>query len=357
MENSTAINQEKVSPESLRGAYTETEQVLFRRRSVRAYKKEQVPDWMVKRVLEAGRFAPSAGNCQPWKFVVLRDKEMIDELQADVQKLSALTAKLIDYRDNGSWLKRSLANLLIRFQPSMMHPTPFGAVRYLADGKLGLYHGASTVILIFKDTRGISNPDLDCGIVGQNMVISAHSMGLGTCWVGFTKLAFDYMGKWKKRLGIDYPYKFASSVGVGYPLGKPDGMIPRPLHPVEWFEGGEQKTLWDQGATRILPKSERKRIPDYSDKSQIVPGVVEVEGEKCTACGLCLKACPANAMEIVDKVSRMRPAEEQECVMCGACIAICPTDAVTPVEQAHFAGRFMEIDRGDMVPPRLFDDE
>ena len=44
------------------------------------YKKEQVPEFMVKRILEAGRFAPSAGNCQPWKFVVVREPKIIHDM-------------------------------------------------------------------------------------------------------------------------------------------------------------------------------------------------------------------------------------------------------------------------------------
>ena len=125
-----------------------------------------------------------------------------------------------------------------------MHPTPFGAVSFIADGKLGLYHGAPTVILIFKDVRGISNPDLDCGIAGQNMVLAAHSMGLGTCWVGFTKLAFKYGKKWKKKLGIKYPYEFISSMGIGYPMGEPDGMVERITRPVDWYEDGDNKVIY-----------------------------------------------------------------------------------------------------------------
>lgn len=343
--------------DELRGQYTATEEVILRRRSVRNYKKEQVPDWMIKRILEAGRFAPTAGNCQPWKFLVLRDKEMIDELTADVQKLARMANKLIDYRQSGSPIKKVMANLAIRLKPSDMHPTPFGAVKFLADGKLSLYHGAPTVIVILKDTRGISCPELDAGIAGQNMVLAAHSMGLGTCWVGFTKLAFQYMKKWNKKLGIQYPYKFINSIGIGFPLGEPDGVIPRQLHPVEWFEGGDHETLWSDGCITEYPAKEHKRIPNYADKSEVTPGVVEVDGEKCTGCGLCIKACPANAMVVEDKVARMRPVDEQECLLCGACAAICPTKAVELVEQAHFSGRFMNIDRGDMVPPRLFDDE
>ena len=50
------------SLEKLKKDFTETEKVILSRRSVRQYKKEQVPEFMVKRILEAGRFAPSAGT-------------------------------------------------------------------------------------------------------------------------------------------------------------------------------------------------------------------------------------------------------------------------------------------------------
>jgi nitroreductase len=42
------------------------EQVIMSRRSVRLFKQEPLPDSMIRRILEAGRFAPSAGNMQPW---------------------------------------------------------------------------------------------------------------------------------------------------------------------------------------------------------------------------------------------------------------------------------------------------
>lgn len=100
------------------------------------------------------------------------------------------------------------------------------------------------MILIFKDVRGVSNPDLDCGIAGQNMVLAAHSMGLGTCWVGFTKLAFQYTRKWKKYFGIGHPYKFVASLAIGWPVGKPDGIVGRVTHPVDWYENGMKQTIW-----------------------------------------------------------------------------------------------------------------
>ena len=230
--------------ETLRQEWTSTEETILKRRSVRIYKKEQVPEFMINRILEAGRFAPSAGNCQPWKFIVLRDPKVINGLTDTTVNLCKLTKSLIDYRVPGKKWLLPLAKFIIRLKPKDLHPTPFGAVSMIADGNLGLWHEAPTVILVFKDVRGVSNPDLDCGIAGQNMVLAAHSMGLGTCWVGFVKLAFQYTGKWKKYFGISYPYKFATSIAVGWPVGEPDGMVKRSTHAVDWYENGTNKTIY-----------------------------------------------------------------------------------------------------------------
>lgn len=230
--------------DGLRSAYTPTETVILRRRSVRCYRQQQVPRFMIHRILEAGRFAPSAGNGQPWKFIVLRDPAIIKALTQTTVRCCHVLTTLLDYRRPGfNWLK-PLAKVAIRIKPNDLHPVPFGALSLIARRKLGLYHGAPSVILIFKDVRGVSNPDLDCGIAGQNMVLAAHSMGLGTCWVGFTKLAFQYTRKWKKYFGIQYPYKFVASLAIGWPVGKPDGIVGRVMHPVDWYENGMKQTIY-----------------------------------------------------------------------------------------------------------------
>jgi nitroreductase len=230
--------------EQLKSVRTETEDVILKRRSVRVFQKKQVPEFLIKRMLEAGRFAPSAGNSMPWKFVVLRDQEIIDGITQTIIETCKIYNGLIDYSYNGSILRRIIANIIIKSKPNDLHPVPFGAISLIADEKLGLFHNAPTVILIFADERGIGFPTLDCGIAGQNMVLAAHSMGLGTCWIGFPKVAFENTSIWRNRLGIDYPYKFVSSLAVGFPMGKPDGMVARPTHAVDWYEDGMKKTLY-----------------------------------------------------------------------------------------------------------------
>jgi nitroreductase len=230
--------------ERLKQDFTETEKVILRRRSVRLFKREQVPEFMVKRILEAGRFAPSAGNCQPWKFIVVRDQQIIGEMTATVIETAKKARDFLDWRRPGLEGMRSIAELFIRLRKNELHPVPFGAISMIADKKLGLWHGAPTIILMFKDMRGVGNPDLDCGIAGQNMVLAAHSMGLGTCWVGFAKLCFDFPQKWGHYFEITYPFKFISSLAVGWPEGDPNGMIARQTHAIDWYENGTKNVIY-----------------------------------------------------------------------------------------------------------------
>ena len=220
------------------------ERVILERRSVRKYKDRQVPENILRRILEAGRFAPSAGNAQPWKFVVVRDKAMIDEMERYIVGWCKVFKLFIDWRTSPlgrrmSWL---LSQAFIRVKPNQLHPIPFGAICLIADGKLRAFHGAPTVILILEDRRGVSRPQVDVGCCGENMVLAAHSMGLGTCWVGFAEL-LKYGLKWRRKLGVEWPYRFCEVICVGYPYGNPDGVIERESMEVDWYEDGKKKTV------------------------------------------------------------------------------------------------------------------
>jgi nitroreductase len=219
------------------------ERVILERRSVRKYKDKQVPEALIRRILEAGRFAPSAGNSQSWRFMVIQDKKMIDDMQRYVKQRAKFFAMSLDWRTSPygklAWLYSQIG---IRIMPNDLHPIPFSTLAIIGDGKLKLFHDAPTVILIFKDKRGAAKPELDCGICGQNMILAAHSLGLGTCWVGFVEL-LKYGVKWRRKLGISFPYDLVEGIAIGYPLGHPDGMIERELQEVEWYRDGQWKTV------------------------------------------------------------------------------------------------------------------
>jgi nitroreductase len=240
----TEEEQSKLVPPEPEGPFNVVEETIFARRSVRYYKKDQVPEYLVRRLIETGRFAPSAGNAQPWKFIVVQDPAIIDEMTEDIiTKCTSFRDKL-DYTRPGKGGRRRLVSWLQSKIPNQLHPIPFGALSLIADRKLGTWHGAPTVIVLLADMRAPGRPPLDIGIAGQNIVLAAHSMGLATCWMSFiTVLAKEK--KWKKRFGVRYPYELITSIGIGYPRGIPDGHVSRETQAIDWFaEDGSFKTIY-----------------------------------------------------------------------------------------------------------------
>ena len=114
---------------------------------------------------------------------------------------------------------------------------PFFAMTQAAEDQTVYFHGAPVLIMILQDKRGVSNPSVDVGVVGEHIVLAAHSLGLGTCWLGFARL-LTYYPKWRKKFGLgQHPYKFGNCICLGYPAFKADKEVPREVQIVEWHEG------------------------------------------------------------------------------------------------------------------------
>ncbi|MGK5091171.1 nitroreductase family protein [Deltaproteobacteria bacterium TL4] len=234
----TAVNKE-LSP---LGRYVEgmnwnpVEKTIMERRSIRAFRSTPLPDNQIRRILEAGRYAPSAGNSQPWKFVVVNNKELIDEMEKDIIRFFKVLMGVMD-NDNSvvNRVLKPLSNTLKKINPHQFHPVPFSLMQQIVKEKVGVFHGAPTLILLLEDSRGIGQPALDVGICGQNMVLAAHSMGAGTCWIGLIK-ALMYYPHWRQFFGVKYPYRLTDCIAIGKPKGRLDGEVPREIQRVDWFD-------------------------------------------------------------------------------------------------------------------------
>lgn len=224
------------------------EDVMLRRRSIRKYRSRQVPAHLIRRMLEVGRYAPSQGNCQPWKFVVVRDARMIREMEEFCVETCKKLSRGIDYANHpkGSFkhfVTRAKAKALNRLDPGMLHPVPVTVVTAIAQGRFAVFHRAPTVILLLMDRHGIGTPEIDIGICGTNIVLAAQSYGLGTCWVGFSKL-LNRSREWRARLGAEERYEIVEGITVGYPVGDPSRLIDRETHEIAWFEDGKREILY-----------------------------------------------------------------------------------------------------------------
>ena len=211
---------------------TETERVILTRRSNRLYQKKEVPEELIRRCLEAARYAPSSGNDRCWQFVVIRDRELIRWIERSSLKSLKLMAD--QYLKPGSLAAKIIWNLYSLLHPGNMDVRVVTGMETVVE-RDQLYFNAPVVIVILMDERGIGQPALDAGICAQNLVIAAHALGLATCYVGFiTALNLVPDRKLARELGAVWPLRIATSIALGWPQGRIDKAVPRERPKVTW---------------------------------------------------------------------------------------------------------------------------
>ncbi|MHA1940046.1 MAG: nitroreductase family protein, partial [Candidatus Thorarchaeota archaeon] len=151
---------------SISGLTMDVLEAIRNRRSIRKYKDTAVEEDKLRAILEAGQWAPSASNKQPWHFIVVRDKQMRE--------------KLADAHVYGRFMRESPIVIVVLGEPARQP-------RYnLADP-----HNAV-----------------------QNMLLAAYGQGLSTCWMGVRDT--DIEPVFRKLLKIPEDVRIVCSVSVGY---------------------------------------------------------------------------------------------------------------------------------------------
>ena len=154
-------------------------QLVLSRQSDRAYDKERsVEAEKLERILEAGRLAPSACNAQPWKFVVITDREL-------ALKIGKAAAGL----GMNKFAKDAPVHILV-VEESM------NATSFLGAKIKGKYF-----------------PLIDIGIAAAHITLAAENEGLGSCILGW----FDEK-EIKKLVGIPAGKRLLLDITIGYPV-------------------------------------------------------------------------------------------------------------------------------------------
>jgi len=218
--------------------WNEVEKILFTRRTVRNYSDKPVPESLIRRVLEAGRHAPTAGNSQPVQFVVVTEKALINEMNKDA--LEAYENIFDSYMDEEGW-KELAIQFIDNPLPGLYDPRLiFGGIgKSLIFKRSPMFLGAPAVIFLAADARAIGGPDLQVGICGQNMNLVANSLGLKASYVGFAIVLNDNP-RWLERLKIEEPFKIVTAIVLGYQEFKQEGPVPRAFRPITWFREGKK---------------------------------------------------------------------------------------------------------------------
>jgi nitroreductase len=185
--------QEQVAPDALLA-------LMRSRRSVRRYLPDSVPDEMVQQILEAGRWAPSANNQQPWAFVVVREEEIRKQVAQHATYYLARHARVDE------------APLLIIL---------CGQVRSRMSRKY---------------LRG------DVAMAGMQMMLQARALGLGTCWIDGLK-----RDEIAKILRIPEYLEIVGLMTVGFPAEIPPETPRKPPFEIVHYDLYESVTFGRAG--------------------------------------------------------------------------------------------------------------
>jgi len=170
-----------------------TEQSVFEtmlaRRSVRSYSSQQVSMNILKTLLEAAVRAPTAMHREPWGFMIIQNRQVLQEFSDRAKPLFM------------EEIKRSRITL--------------GTNRNL-DGSI--FYDAGTLLIICARVEGRFS-EADCWMAAENMMLAACAMGLGTCVIGSAMHAID-TPEVKSLLEIPADYRPVVPIIVGYPNGE-----------------------------------------------------------------------------------------------------------------------------------------
>ncbi len=168
--------------------------ILINRRSVRNYLEKQVPIETILEIIHESTYAPSSGNEQPWKFIIINDRIAMKNISEEA-KSNIL-----------NWIESNPNDNVKKYET------------LLKNKEYNIFYNASTVVLIIGDTN-LKNTKVNCALAGSYFMMSATSRNLGTCWINFaTHIKSKDM---IKQLGIPENHEIVAPIIIGYPAEVP----------------------------------------------------------------------------------------------------------------------------------------
>ncbi len=171
-------------------------EIIKTRRSIRNYKEEAVSDEIIQFLIECAKYAPSGFNIQPWGFLVIKNKDLLHKLSESGKKAMI---PILESTKNLSKKGSDFLAFLKTKESNMLYDAP--------------------VLIIVLGNKNSPVVDFDCAMAAQNMMLAAHSKGIGSCWIGGLLPAL-MDEKLLEELGVQNEYKAVAPLIFGYPEGK-----------------------------------------------------------------------------------------------------------------------------------------
>lgn len=204
------------------------ESFLRSKRSARHFKKAEVEKEKIIRLLNIAQQAPSDTNAQERQYIVITDRNKIEELESKIVEY---------YKSLIFWMKYPVRRFLSLFTPNLMHelekvlPDFKNMVRKYDNGERPVFRDAPCVVFIYASKGNLMGKD-NCIIAQDYLMLQAESLGLGSCVIGYATGAPETLAKYLKVPKNQAVY---SAIILGYPQYYIERSVDRKDPEVAWL--------------------------------------------------------------------------------------------------------------------------
>lgn len=172
------------------------------RRSRRDFLDNEIPEEIIEEIIEAGRYAPSALNKQPWKFIIVTNRDSIKRLSGIVKGILVAILRFL--------------RVLKVFKRELKDQQVIGAIKKTVSSNADtVFYNAPLLILIVSSNTASSYACRDCALASQNMMLYAHSLGIGSCFIGRADFLMRSREA-KNIIGLPHQHKIHAAIVFGY---------------------------------------------------------------------------------------------------------------------------------------------
>jgi len=186
------------------------------RRSCRNYQNSPVKMETLRDLVRIGTTAPSGTNSQLWTYHIFPDRDSVTVFGSAIGDFFKRLNRLAEKGTARLFSKLFLKDVLGFYYREYYEAVRDALAEAESGGRERLFHGATAAIAIGAGP-GASCPAEDALLATQNILLAAHTMGLGTCLIGFAVEAMKNDKKIKVAVGIPAKEKIYSVIALGYP--------------------------------------------------------------------------------------------------------------------------------------------
>jgi nitroreductase/NAD-dependent dihydropyrimidine dehydrogenase PreA subunit len=202
------------------------------RRSVRNYKKRPVERALVDKLIEAGRYAPTGGNAQSLAYIIVDKDETKESLALLLLEIIKNKVALCRDEDALATLDPEEVNRLQEDLPIFKQ-----VIKEFKEGIDPFFYDAPIVVVVHADPSMTACPTEDAAIASYQMMLMAHSLGLGTCYIHNLYEYADESGEVREILDVPPDSDVLIAFAFGYPEIPFRRLVDRYAPEVNWIGG------------------------------------------------------------------------------------------------------------------------